>query len=153
MKRFGCLALPVLVTLAILWAAASAVAQQPAASDGDRSLLFSMEEVAMIRKAQADQAAGGGSLEAADSASALHLPVLRNVFVSAVVDFGHGQWVAWINDSRITPDHPSSEFQVLSVKENEVEIALPSEQGVRFRLRPNQTLLVHNHQIVEGIWR
>jgi hypothetical protein len=76
---------------------------------------------------------------------------LPNVYVSAVVDVGDGRWTVWANGYRITPGHQPPRFNVLSVADGTVEIAVPGDDPARFRLHANQTWRSRQRDIVEGI--
>ncbi len=119
----------------------------------ERSLLFGPDEVTAVRKAIAAltgaSAPEGGQVNS-DVAEAAKL-VAPNIFLSAVVDLGNGQWTVWANGYRINPGHQPPGFRVISVKENTVEIIAEGEQIARFRLHPYQTWRAAQHDIVEGI--
>ncbi len=78
-------------------------------------------------------------------------PRLPNVYVSAILDFGDGNWTVWANGLRVTPDHQSPLFRVSSVRNNAAEIVVPGEDGGRFVLQPYQTWRSRQKDVVEGI--
>jgi hypothetical protein len=122
-------------------------------SQSEPSLLFTANEVAAVRRAIA-ALKGVGTEEAAQAKGALNAapkPKESNIFLSALVDFGDGQWTVWANGYRISPGHQPPGFRVVAVKENTVEIVTEGEQPARFQLRPYQTWRAAHHDIVEGI--
>ncbi|WP_199175496.1 hypothetical protein [Telmatospirillum siberiense] len=145
---------------ALLAAAVSVAAPGPAHAQqspppgepgaGGRTLLFSAEEAAAIRRALAGQSEGGASADMEKAVSA-GKGGAANIFVSALVDLGNGQWTVWANGYRISPDHQPPGFRVISVKENDVEIVTLGDEPARFHLRPFQTWRAARHDIVEGI--
>lgn len=118
--------------------------------DGGRSLLFNAEEVASIRRALTNQSEGGPATETGKALIG-ERGGETNIFVSALVDLGNGQWTVWANGYRISPDHQAPGFRVVSVKQNDVEIVTQGSDPVRFHLRPFQTWRAARHDIVEGI--
>lgn len=139
-------------------ASAAAVPAKPAsgAPQPTPSMMFTASQVKSILKAIADHehppaveaAAPAKAAEAAEAAAAPRVP---NVYVSAVVDFGGGEWTVWANGQRVTPGHQAAAFQVLAVRGNSVDIEVPGEGGGRFRLEPYQTWRARDHSVVEGI--
>ena len=125
----------------------SANAQQPAPS-----LMFTPAEVAAMLKALTPSTeTGEASPDAQAAEPGTVAPRVPNVFVSAVADFGDGQWTVWANGYRIAPDRQPPGFHVVSVQDNMVEIVVSGEQAAHFRLRPYQTWRAGHPDIVEGI--
>ena len=126
------------------------------------SIMFTPDEVAAIGKAidarlhppaaevaaRANKSAAAVAMVAAEAEAAR--PHVPNIYVSAVVDFGGGDWTVWANGLKFTPDRQSPLFQIKSVSGNSVDIAVPSE-SVRVRLQPNQTWRSRENDVVEGI--
>jgi hypothetical protein len=88
-------------------------------------------------------------LQAAQEAARPRLP---NIYVSAVLDFGGGNWTVWANGLRVTPNSQSPLFRVVSVRGNAVDIFVPGQDGGRFVLQPYQTWRSRQKDIVEGIY-
>ena len=113
------------------------------------SLLFTAGEVAALQKALSDATRPASQLKTENSAASA--PSIPNVYVSAVAQFGPNQWTVWANGYRIVPGRQPQEFQVLSVRDDNVEIAVPGDRPARFVLKPHQTWLGQSDSIVEGI--
>jgi hypothetical protein len=131
-----------------------AAAQQPAPQQVEPSLMFTPDEVNAIRKALVPQpveeaSQGGGGTDATAAKGKAKSP---NIYVSAILDLGEGQWTVWANGQRITQDRQLPQFRILSVKQNAVEIVLPVDPPTKFSLHPYQTWRVDHHDIVEGIF-
>ena len=86
---------------------------------------------------------------AATDASKPHLP---NVYVSAILDFGDGNWTVWANGLRVTPNSQSPLFHIVAVRGNSVDIMVPGDGGGRFVLQPYQTWRSRQKDVVEGIY-
>lgn len=78
-------------------------------------------------------------------------PRIPNIYVSAVLDFGAGDWTVWANGLRVTPDQQSPLFKVVAVHGNTVEISVTSDGGRRIALQPYQTWRSRQRDVVEGI--
>jgi len=161
---------PALVVLFALlsWQVSVRAAEMPA-GQGDTaapapaipSLMFSPADVAAIEKAQATalqpvgtataEPVGEQAPEAESEAPPPPKPTVPNVYVSAIVDLGDGQWTVWANGYRITPGRQPPGFTVLAVADDAVDIAVTGEQPARFRLHPFQTWRSRQGDIVEGI--
>jgi hypothetical protein len=121
--------------------------------------MFWPEDVDAINKAiqdhehppAADLAAQARTDAAKSVADEAARPRKPNVYVSAVLDFGGGNWTVWANGLRITPDKQSPLFRVVSVHGDAVEIVVPGEGGGRFRLQPYQTWRSRQKDVIEGI--
>ena len=135
----------------LLLSAAAALGQSPETLPASRpSLLFTPAEVAALRQAFADAAKPRTQLQAEAPTAAG--PALPNIYVSAVAEFGSGQWTVWANGYRIVPGRQPPDFQVLSVRDDSVEIVFPGTPPSRFVLHPHQTWLGRSDSIVEGIF-
>jgi hypothetical protein len=99
------------------------------------------EMIAAEAKAQAEQQA---QIEAAK-------PRVPNIYVSAVLDFGGGQWTVWANGLRVTPTRQPPMFKVVSVSGNTVEIVPRAQPSTHIRLQPYQTWRSREGDVVEGI--
>ncbi|HIJ63640.1 MAG TPA: hypothetical protein HPQ04_13175 [Rhodospirillaceae bacterium] len=149
-------ALPIAVFLALLpWLAdaeeAPPVARKP-------SLLFTEGEVGAIEKGQTifDRLNGNPSAADSEAPSAAGteetpLSTQPNVTVSAVMDFGNGDWTVWANGYRIRPGHQAPGFTVIAVRHDVVDILVPGEQEAHLRLKANQTWRSRHRDIVEGL--
>jgi hypothetical protein len=123
------------------------------------SLMFTPEEVQAIDKAIADHlhppaemVEAKSQAAAADAALAeLRKPHQPNIYVSAVVDFGGGDWTVWANGLKVTPDRQSPLFQVVAVNGDTVDIVPRAQPGTHVRLQPNQTWRSRQGDVVEGI--
>ncbi len=131
----------------------------PGAPPAMNSVMFTPAELAQIAKAVEDHlhpraveiakaSAAAASLAAQTAIAKPHVP---NIYVSAVLDFGGGDWTVWANGLKVTPGRQSPLFRVTSVSGNSVDIEVPSEAGLRVRLQPNQTWRSREHDVVEGI--
>jgi hypothetical protein len=98
-------------------------------------------------------AAKGGSGQTAGGGAAAQegKPRRPNVYVSAILDMGGGNWTVWANGLRVTPDKQSPLFHVVAVHGDSVDIVVPGEGGGSFRLQPYQTWRSHEQDVVEGI--
>ena len=137
------------VVLALIVAGIPADAAPPPSAA--KPLLFSPEETASLEKAVADyerlETTGQKSEEAAAPPSAT-----PNIFVTAIADYGEGQWTVWANGYKISPGRQPPDFSVLGVKTDQAEIMVPGEQPVRFTLHSYQTWRARSKDIVEGIF-
>lgn len=95
-------------------------------------------------KAQAQEEAAAAAYN-----SGPHLP---NVYVSAILDFGDGDWTVWANGLRVTPAQQSPLFHIVAVRGNAVDIVVPGAEGGRFVLQPFQTWRSRQKDVVEGIF-
>jgi len=137
----------------LLLAASAGFAQTPPAdtAPGKRSsLLFTAGEQAAILKALSEvgrQAPAASQTEPAEEETSF-----PNIYVSAVAQFGPGQWTVWANGYRIVPGRQAPGFQVLAVHDDgRVEIIVPGDPPARFTLQPHQTWMAQSESIVEGI--
>lgn len=131
---------------------AGAVPAARESPSGGRTLLFSADEAAAIRRALAGQVAAESPVQPEQGeASGTVRPTASNIFVSGLVDLGDGQWTVWANGYRISPEHQAPGFRVVSVRKDEVEIVVDGESPARFHLHPYQTWRVGQRDIVEGI--
>ena len=157
MKSSAALTIAVLLTL-LPWPAAAQEAPPVARKP---SLLFTDAEMIAVEKGLAafDRLSGNASSAAADSettpgaAGPEELPVSTqsNVTVSAVMDFGNGDWTVWANGYRIRPGHQAPGFTVVAVRHDVVDILVPGEQEAHLRLKANQTWRARHRDIVEGL--
>ena len=134
----------ILPALALL--PALAFAQAPART----SLLFTPAEMAALTKALSD--VGRPQLVPSASAAEPDKPVIPNIYLSAVAEFSPGQWVVWANGYRIVPGREAPDFKIVSVHDDQVEIAVDSDPPARFSLQPHQTWLSRSNSVVEGIF-
>jgi len=147
-------------------AAPSPAAAQPPATNATApavapvaSLMFTPQEVQAIDKAFADHLHPPAEQVAAQvNAAALQQaqieaarPRVPNIYVSAVLDFGGGEWTVWANGLKLTPTHQSPLFHVVSVSGNTVEIVPIAQPSTHIRLQPYQTWRARQGDVVEGI--
>jgi len=137
---------------------AAAPAAPPPGAETIGSLMFNPQEVQAVEKAYADHlhpaalAAAQAKAEAARQAQIeAEKPRVPNIYVSAILDLGGGQWTVWANGIRITPDHQPPLFHVVAVNGNTVEIVSEAEASTHIRLQPNQTWISRDGSVVEGI--
>jgi hypothetical protein len=124
------------------------------------SIMFWPDEVAAIEKAieehehppVAVQQAKADARAAQAAAEEGRRPRMPNVYVSAILDFGDGNWAVWANGLRVTPTSQSPLFHVNAVRGNAVDIVVPGANGAHFQLQPNQTWRSRQRDIVEGIY-
>lgn len=138
---------------------AAAPASPPAApSSPPFSVMFTPEEIKAIDQAFFDRdhplsAQASAQTQATVTAAAEALrPRIPNIYVSAVLDFGGGEWTVWANGLRVTPDQQSPLFKVVSVRGNTVDISVTSDGGTRISLQPYQTWRSRQRDVVEGIF-
>ena len=117
--------------------------------DAPKSLLFNPSETAAVARALADFERMNVTGQTVEETPASHVP---NVYVSAIVDFGEGRWTVWANGYRISPNHQTPLFTIVSVSGDAAEIELSGEKHERIQLRPYQTWLSRSNNIVEGIF-
>jgi hypothetical protein len=115
------------------------------------SLLFDTAEAESMQKALSEVGKPRAPVAPDPADQADTAPAIPNVYLSAVAQFGPGQWTVWVNGYRIVPGRQAPGFQVLSVRDDQVEIAVTGDPPARFVLRPNQTWLAQSDAIVEGI--
>lgn len=130
--------------------AVQAIAQDAPPPSANRSLMFTPEEVAHITGAIADVNRPRVETRVDDETGPAK-PVLPNIYVSAVADYGAGQWTVWANGMRISPGRKAPGFQVVGVKDDRVEILVEADSPMRILLRPHQTWLAASNNVVEGI--
>lgn len=121
------------------------------------SILFTPDEMSAIEQAFVDRDHPSSAQVAAQAqAAAINEEALRpripNIYVSAVLDFGGGEWTVWANGLRVTPDQQSPLFKVVSVRGNTVDISVTSDGGTRISLQPYQTWRSRQRDVVEGIF-
>ncbi len=136
--------------------AAEPEAHQPSPPQTSRSLMFSDAEVDAVAKALAalEKVRETGIAAEADQAPAEQPQKSRvpNIYVSAILDLGDGNWTVWANGYRINARQQAPEFKVVAVKDNLAEIVVDGDQPARFRLHADQTWRSAHHDIVEGIF-
>lgn len=152
--------------------AAPAAAPAPTSGDGATteaaakpkvpypSLFFWPDETASLAKAVEDHdhppasELAAKALAMAEQRAVLEetRPRLPNVYVSAILDFGNGDWTVWANGLRVTPTSQSPLFRVVAVRGNSVDIVVPGNDGGRFMLQPYQTWRSRQKDVVEGIF-
>ncbi len=123
------------------------------------ALFFWPDETASIAKAieehdhppASELAAKAQALAAEQAAMDILRPRLPNVYVSAILDFGNGDWTVWANGLRVTPNSQSPLFRIVAVRGNSVDIVVPGDDGGRFVLQPYQTWRSRQKDVVEGI--
>ncbi len=123
------------------------------------SVLFAPDEFQAINQAFADHDhPSAAQLASQRQAAAIvaatveaQQPRIPNIYVSAVLDFGGGDWTVWANGLRITPDQQSPLFKVVAVRGNTVDISVTSDGGTRIALQPYQTWRSRQRDVVEGI--
>jgi len=142
-KRVACLAVALLS-----WAmAVAAQPNQPIV--GGSSILFNDTEEIALKKAILDferMKVTGSSVE-----EAVAVADVPNVYVSALANYGEGQWTVWANGYRVTPGHQPAGFTVLSVSDDQAEIAVGGGKPAHFMLHPYQTWRARTRDVVEGI--
>ncbi len=134
---------------------------QDASYGTNDSVMFSDSEFFAIKKAIADhdhpivkqheEIAAQATAEKEESIEAARRKV-PNVYLSAVMDFGGGDWTVWANGLRVTPDHQPALFQVVGVRGNAVDFVVPGDGGDKFELQPYQTWRSQQRDVVEGIY-
>lgn len=149
--------LPVLGLLALLALPPCSARAEEAPVVRKPSLIFTEQEVIAIEKAvnafdKAQGVIGTPDNEASGSGGTEELPAVTqpNVSVSAVMDFGNGDWTVWANGYRIRPGHQAPGFTVVAVKDDLVDIVIPGDQEARVRLKSNQTWRARHRDVVEG---
>jgi hypothetical protein len=118
-----------------------------------RSLMFTKEEEEMLRAVlRGVKMVGSDKLdkEEAENVVEVATPKRVNISLSALLYTGPNDWVAWINEARITPGLQTKDFTVSAVTDRYVEI-IPSWEETKIRLAPRQTYHVEKGMVVEGI--
>lgn len=123
------------------------------------SVMFSAEDMKAINQAFGDHARPSAREASPQAQAAQVLSAVveakrsrgPNIYVSAVLDFGGGNWTVWANGLRVTPDQQPPLFRVLSVHGDTVEIAVAGESETRIVLQPYQTWRSSQRDVVEGI--
>jgi len=123
------------------------------------SLMFTPDEVQAINKAIADHLhppaemveAKAQAVAAEAAVAEARKPRVPNIYVSAVVDFGGGDWTVWANGLKVTPDRQPPLFRVVAVDGNTVDIVPRSAPGTHVHLHPYQTWRSRQGDVVEGI--
>ena len=136
------------VMLALAAAGGPAVAADVAPG---KSLLFSADEAAALSKAVAEYERAETPGQKAEE-NAAPPPATPNIFVTAIADYGDGQWTVWANGYKISPNRQPPDFTVVDVKADQVEIAVQGEQPTRFTLHSYQTWMSRSKDVVEGIF-
>ncbi len=113
------------------------------------SLLFTPAESAAIGKALSEV---GRPQLAAPTSTEPNRPVIPNIYLSAIAEFGPGHWTVWANGYRIAPGHQPPGFEIVAVHDDRVDIAVASDPPARFSLQPHQTWLSRSNSVVEGIF-
>lgn len=132
------------------------VAAEEAPAGRKPSLIFSDIEMSAVEKALSayDKISGNsGPSESETPGGPDEMPPTSqpNVTVSAVMDFGDGNWTVWANGYRIRPGHQAPGFTVVGVKNDVVDIVVPGEQETRLRLKANQTWRARHRDVIEGL--
>lgn len=133
----------------------SATASAPIPPKPPVTVMFTPDEAKAIEQAFMDHDHPSAEQLAAQALSAAVVeakrPRIPNIYVSAVLDFGGGDWTVWANGLRVTPDQQSPLFKVVAVHGNIVEISVTSDGGTRIALQPYQTWRSRQRDVVEGI--
>lgn len=137
------------LALALLALAMPAAAQE-APAQAKRSLMFTAQEMARIAGAISDVNKPRAAVQVLEPGKPAR-PVLPNIYVSAVADYGSGHWTVWANGLRIAPGHKAPGFQIVAVRDDRVEILVEGDPQERIVLRPHQTWLSESNDIVEGL--
>lgn len=140
---------------ALVAAGPPAFAEEPPAGRKP-SLIFTESELSTVEKALAayDKISGNGAAAESETPGGpdeMPATTQTNVTVSAVMDFGGGNWTVWANGYRIQPGHQAPGFTVVNVKDDMVDIVVPGEQEARVRLKPHQTWRARHRDVVEGL--
>jgi hypothetical protein len=146
-RHYTCLWAAFAVLLAV--AGPLFAAEEPAVSQR-KPLLSRPESVAALNKAIADfqrMEQTGQKIE--EGAPAPRAP---NIYVTAIADYGGGQWTVWANGYRINPNRQPPDFTVLAVNTDRAEIEVKGEQPIRVTLRSAQTWRSRSQDVVEGIF-
>ena len=133
-----------------LMALAMPAAAQEAPAPARRSLMFTAQDMAKIVGAINDGNKPRSAILAPVPGQPAK-PVLPNIYVSAVADYGSGGWTVWANGLRIAPGRKAPGFRIVAVRDDRVEIMVDGDPPERVVLRPHQTWLSASDDIVEGI--
>ncbi|MFA7430100.1 MAG: hypothetical protein WCZ23_08080 [Rhodospirillaceae bacterium] len=149
------------LSLLALGAAFSAAAQDapPAQQDPQpaldlatlpATLLLSLEEMVNVEAAIA-----AGPLARSvrgEDADPDRFRLRQNLYVSAIVYVSPSQWTVWVNGNPVSPDRPSSVFEVVEVGQTHVRLAVPwGAGGTRdVLLRSHQTFVPRRGDVLEG---
>ena len=153
-----CLAL--LLTFGLVGGGRSALAQAlaPEAADSldlttlPATLMLSLEDMLRIEHAIAAGPRARRNETTDDGADAARFRLRTPLYLSGVIYDGPRSWTIWINDQAITPQTDLTEFQIVAVGPNMVQLAIPwGAEGTRdVRLYPHQTFLPFAATVVEG---
>jgi hypothetical protein len=138
-----------LLIIAFIFLCNPASAQAPPG----RSLMFTKEEEEMLRAVlRGVKIVGSEKLDKEETEEVIEAAKPRqiNISLSALLYTGPNDWVAWINDARITPGLQTKDFTVSAVTDRYVEI-IPAWQEIKIRLAPRQTFHAGSGMVVEGI--
>ena len=131
-----------------------AVAQDAKAPPPPRTAMFTSAEVAQILSAISDASKPHSNLAtSAVSGDTIEpiKPIIPNIYLSAVADYGAGHWTVWANGQRIMPGRQTPGFQIVAVRDDRVDILVEGDTPAHITLRPHQTWLSVSKDVVEGI--
>lgn len=114
------------------------------------TLLLSLEEMVNIESAIA--AGPLARLSGAEDADPARFRLRQNLYVSAILYMGPGDWTVWINGRAISPEAPAEVFEVIDVGPGFVRLAVPwGEGGTRdVMMRAHQTFVPRRGDVLEG---
>lgn len=111
-----------------------------------QSLLFTPLEIVAIQKAKDGKTVGDGMLQ---SDKAVYIPPVRIISLAGVLLRKPGDWIIWINGSKVTPDHLLPEMVEVDVQKDNVHLKwydIGMNKIISLSLRPHQT-----YDIVTGL--
>lgn len=145
----------------LLAAAAGAAAQEEAVPSAEAgppldletlpaTLLLSLEEMVNIEAAIA-----AGPLARAtgpEDTDPTRFRLRQNLYVSAILYLGPGDWTVWVNGRAVSPEAPPDLFEVVEVGPSFVRLAVPwGEGGTRdILMRAHQTFVPRRGDVLEG---
>ncbi|MBF0267605.1 MAG: hypothetical protein HQL44_03325 [Alphaproteobacteria bacterium] len=77
-----------------------------------------------------------------------------NIYLSALVYHGEKDWSAWVNGMRFRPGSVEGGIRPVRATSRWVELDVDTDAGpsIRVRLSPNQTYLIKDDKVVDGIF-
>lgn len=114
------------------------------------TLLLSLEEMVNVESAIA--AGPLARLTGAEETDPTRFRLRQNLYVSAILYMGPGDWTVWVNGQPVAPDAPAELFEVIDVGPGYVRLAVPwGEGGTRdVLMRTHQTFVPRRGDVLEG---
>lgn len=132
------------------------------AADTERfegSLLFSAPELEEIRAAVAERPESGGRnvwgpVNPETAAETTPLWSIERLRLSALIFYDTRRWTLWLGKTRVEPGNLPPYIRDVRVTQAHADLSVirrPGAQPIPIRLRPNQTFLVSDRRIVDGL--